>query len=118
MPKQAERIQIAQGEAPHEGGAPAGEHGAAGHATAEHAGGHHYKLGDIPEPSVLVWHSFIVAAIMIIFAITIRAKLAKIPKGIGNFGEWLVERFVDFTRGIIGPGGEKYAPLVGTIFLF
>src|SRR5690349_7296051 len=100
MPKQAQRIQIAQAEAPtHGGGAPAGEH-----ATVEHAE-HHYQLGDIPEPNIVVWHSLVVAVIMIVFAIAIRSKLAKIPRGIGNFGEWLVERFVDFARGIIGPGG-------------
>src|SRR5207248_2795319 len=35
-----------------------------------------------------------------------------------NFGEWIVEVMVHFTRGIIGPGGEKYVPLIGTIFFF
>ena len=110
MPGQLERIQLAQAEHP-----PA----SSGHASDAHAaGGHHYKLGDIPDPGVLVWHSGFVAIILIVFAVAARRAMGKIPRGVGNFGEFIVESMIHFTRGIIGPGGEKYVPLVGTIFFF
>ena len=48
----------------------------------------------------------------VLFAVWARRSVEKIPRGIQNVGEWLVERMIDFTRGIIGPGGEKYVPLV------
>ena len=51
------------------------------HASESHSGGHHYKLGDIPDPGILVWHSFFVAIILIVFALAATRKLAAIPRG-------------------------------------
>lgn len=132
MPGQLQRIQLAQADSPRPlsgpqtGGGPENSTpnpgGEDGHASQAHAGtahgGHHYKLGDIPDPGVLVWHSLFVAIILVVFAIAATRKLAAIPRGAQNFGEFIVESMINFTRGIIGPGGEKYVPLVGTIFFF
>ena len=112
MPQQ--RIQLAQAQSDQSHASDSSD----SHATAGHGGGHHYKLGDIPDPGVLVWHSFFVAIILILFAVAATRKMAAIPRGVQNFGEFIVDAMINFTRGIIGPGGEKYVPLVGTIFFF
>jgi F-type H+-transporting ATPase subunit a len=118
VPQQLHKIQIAQAEgpaAPRTGeaeGQAAGTHAEQGHHE------HHYKLGDIPDPHVLFWHSLLVALVLILFGWRARARLQKIPGSMQNFGEFVTEAMVNFTRGIIGPGGEKYVPLVGTVFFF
>jgi F-type H+-transporting ATPase subunit a len=98
----------------------AGEHaGGAAHAGEAHGGHHAYKLGDIPAPGVLFWNGLFVAIIMIVFAkVAVSRRMKAIPSGAQNFGEFIAESMVNFTRGIIGPGGEKYVPLVGTVFFF
>jgi F-type H+-transporting ATPase subunit a len=139
VPDKSRPVQIAQGPpshqpAPGEGSserdkqvtlAPGGEHagttahaGTAAHAEEGHGGHHQYKLGDIPNPGILFWHGVIVAVLMIGFARAATRQFKKIPSGAQNFGEFIVESMVSFTRGIIGPGGEKYVPLVGTVFFF
>ena len=128
MPLQNQNIQIAQSSS-HAPADPArripaeivvprpAEAVAGGHASAEH-GEHEYKLGDIPQPSLLFANAVVVALIMIGFAIWSTRKLAAIPRGAQNLAEFIVESMMNFTRETIGPGGEKYAPLVGTIFFF
>jgi F-type H+-transporting ATPase subunit a len=122
VPDQARPIQLAQGH----GESPAAHSETAGatHAATEHGGHHQYKLGDIPSPTVLFWHAVLVAVIMIVFARAATRRLrqqnalTEVPRGAQNFGEFVVESMMNFTSGIIGPGGEKYTPLVGTIFFF
>lgn len=90
------------------------------HAGVGHAGGHHqYHLGDIPDPWLLFSNSLIVIAILVAFGWSATRKMAAIPRRWQqNMGEWIAEIFVNFTRGVIGPGGEKYAPFIGTLFFF
>jgi F-type H+-transporting ATPase subunit a len=40
------------------------------------------------------------------------------PGRLQNFIEWIVESMNHFCRGIIGPHGDRYTPLVGTLFLY
>lgn len=116
-------VQIAQGEhgAPGEfvgeAGAPTGDThaGAAAHAEGAHAS---HQPGDIPSATLLLWNSGTVALLMVLFALAARKKLAAVPRGIQNFAELLVESLNNFTVAIIGHGGEKYTPLVGTIFIY
>jgi len=122
VPDQVRHIQIAQasGETASGHAAEASE-GASekGHAGTAHHGGHHeYKLGDIPAPAMLFWNAVVVAVFMVVMAKAITRNLKSSPQGLQNFGEWMVESFVRFTTGIIGHGGEKYTPLVGTVFLY
>ncbi|MCS6860129.1 MAG: F0F1 ATP synthase subunit A [Abditibacteriales bacterium] len=39
-----------------------------------------------------------------------------VPRGLQNGVEWVIEIFRGFCRRIIGEGGERYAPVVGTFF--
>lgn len=96
------------------------EHGAsaANHGTVAHEGHHQYQLGDIPNPWLLHSNGILIALILIAFGIRTTRRLSDIPKGWQNLGEMITEAFIGFTRGVIGPGGEKYVPLVGTLFLF
>lgn len=117
-------IQIAQGEGghsetSHSEGAPAGDSHAEGgeHAGAEH-GEHVPQPGEIPNPWLLLSNSFMVAILMIVFAFAAKKKLEAVPRGIQNFAELLVESLNNFTVAIIGHGGEKYTPLVGTVFIY
>lgn len=113
-------IQIAQ--ADHE--TPAGE---AGHAEAEgqqagtaHASTEHHahKPGDIPDARLLFLNGATVALLMILFALAVRNKLSIVPRGLANFAEMIAEGLNNLTVGIIGHGGEKYTPLIGTLFMF
>lgn len=116
MPQQDARFRIAQTgeEAGASGHAPeAGTHASAGHGEA-----HGHKLGEIPDPWLLFSNACLVSVVMVAFGIAATRKLASIPKGAQNLGEFLAEAMVSFTRGIIGPGGEKYVPLIGTLFFF
>lgn len=76
-----------------------------------------FKLGEIPSPYLLFGNAVVVAILLIVLARAMR-RLQAVPHGIGNFGEYIVESMINFTTGIIGPGGEKYVPLVGTLFFF
>jgi len=118
VPQQLQRIQLAQAQDHAEAPPPGDAHGTPGtHAAQEH-GGHHYKLGDIPDPAVLAFNGVLVALLMVLFGWRATRQLQKIPRGLQSFGEFITEAMINFTRGIIGPGGERYVPLVGTLFFF
>ena len=74
--------------------------------------------GKIPDAPMLFGNSLVVAAILVIFALVARNKKETVPRGFQNFAEQVVESLNYFTVGIIGPGGERYTPLVGTVFLY
>lgn len=99
----------------HAGDTPA--HGET-HAVQGHGGHHQYELGDIPSPWLLFSNGLLVALVLVAFGYRASRKLAEIPGGWQNLGEMVVEAFVGFTRNVIGEGGEKHVPFVGTIFLF
>ncbi|HLV82071.1 MAG TPA: F0F1 ATP synthase subunit A [Chthonomonadaceae bacterium] len=80
--------------------------------------GEAHQAGEIPDAGLLFSNAILVALIMLIFALVGRKRLTAVPKGFSNFAEFVVEALNTFTVGIIGHGGEKYTPLVGTIFLF
>lgn len=105
-------FQIAQGEKEQTGT----------HTSTEEKGGKEKeeepKAGEIPPAMLLFWNSVVVAALLVTFAVLAKRALQRIPKGIGNVGEAVAEFMNNFTVGIIGPGGEKYTPLVGSIFMY
>ena len=74
--------------------------------------------GKIPEATLLFGNSLLVAAILVIFALIARSKKEVVPRSLQNFAEQIVESANGFTVGIIGPGGERYTPLIGTVFLY
>jgi F-type H+-transporting ATPase subunit a len=110
-------IEIAQADTHQENtkteGTPAGET----HATEGH-GDHHPEPGEIPAPTLTFANAFVVVALLVAFVLAARRKLERIPTGFQNFAEFIAESLNGFTVGIIGHGGEKHTPLVGTLFLF
>jgi len=74
--------------------------------------------GDVPDPRLLFLNSVLVAVAMIVFAILVRRRMQTIPRGLQNVGEYVVEQLNTFTTDVIGPEGEKYTPLVGTVFIY
>jgi F-type H+-transporting ATPase subunit a len=108
-------IRIAQGEK--EGAPVKGEPRAETHAG-QAEGKEAHNPGEIPDPKLLYMNSILVALLMLAFAFAARRKLEAIPKGLQNFAEFIVEALNNFTIGIIGPHGQKYTPLVGTVFFY
>jgi F-type H+-transporting ATPase subunit a len=90
----------------------------AGEAHTTEKGGQEEEAGKIPDAPLLFGNSLLVAAILVIFALVARNKKEAVPRGLQNFAEQVVESANGFTVGIIGPGGERYTPLVGTVFLY
>jgi len=108
-------FQIAQGE--NGGSTRRTDAGVAGsHATEGEAEAHH--PGEVPPADLLFANALLVVLFMIALGILFTRKLHEVPKGFANFGEWVAENMRNFTVGIIGPGGEKHIPLVGTIFFY
>ena len=104
-------FRIAQGERSHtsESG---GESTHAGQGESAH------EPGEIPAPDLSFANSVLVAVIMVALGFAFTRNLKAVPKGFSNLGEWLAESLRNFTVGIIGPGGEKHIPIVGTVFLY
>lgn len=91
------------------------------HASTGHAGGEaeHHSVGDVPNATLLFWNSLLIATVLVVFALIVtRRRLADVPKGLQNLAEYIAESLNHFTVGIIGPGGERYTPVVGTVFLY
>ncbi len=95
----------------------AGEHGET-HATVGHAEEHHSPLAEYPALYYTLMALIPVTLLVTIAFISTRNLTKKTP----TKKQAMIERYVvwmnDFTSGAIGPGGEKFAPLVGTLFAF
>ncbi len=90
----------------------------AGETTSAGKGEKEEDPGKIPDAPRLFGNSLVVAVILVIFALVARSKKETVPRGLQNFGEQIVESLDYFTVGTIGPGGGRYTPLVGTVFLY
>lgn len=55
---------------------------------------------------------------LVVFAYLGGRRLKDVPRGIQNVWELYVQIIQGFCRQIIGPGGERFAPFIGTIFLY
>ena len=109
-------FQVAQAEPGQTTPTAAGEgetHASTGHA--EHKG---HEPGQIPSAKLLFYNALVVAAVMIFFALAARKKLEAVPRKLQNFAELIVESMNNLTVSIIGPGGERFTPLIGTVFVF
>lgn len=70
-------------------------------------------------PWLLLAMSGLVILVLIIISILATRRLRKIPETAGQgLIELIVTSLNNFVAGIIGPGGEKYTPFVGTIFIY
>ncbi len=97
----------------------AGGHGADTHASAGH--GEHHSTSPLAHHSPFEnsLSGGVVAVLLVVFAVLATRNLKKIPTSkLQALAEIIVEGFRSFARTSIGPGGEKFAPLIGSLFLF
>jgi len=62
--------------------------------------------------------SWLIIGCLILLSWLATRKLRWYPSGLQNVLEQIVESFNHFCTGIIGPNGPRYAPLVGTLFIY
>jgi F-type H+-transporting ATPase subunit a len=76
-----------------------------------------FGIGDffITETVIYFW---IIAAIMITFAIIATRNLSQKPKGIQLVAEYIVEFVYNFTEGAMGKRNSNFSPYIGTLFIF
>lgn len=76
-----------------------------------------FYIGDIAisETVVVTW---IIMAMLIIGAWLLTRNFEKVPKGVQNVVEVLVETINNFTAETMGEKNRVFAPYIGTIFLF
>ncbi len=60
----------------------------------------------------------IIAAFLCFIAWLASRNPQRIPRGLQNFMETLIEALNKFVEGIMGPEGRRYAPFIGTLFLY
>ncbi|MEA3400201.1 MAG: F0F1 ATP synthase subunit A [Armatimonadota bacterium] len=65
-----------------------------------------------------VVNSWLIIVILVVLAWAGTRRRERVPGGLQNVWEWYVEWVRGFCRDQIGEGGEKYAPLLGTLFLY
>jgi F-type H+-transporting ATPase subunit a len=68
------------------------------------------------------WANIIYSLLIILFLTLVAyfatRKLSFIPLRLQNAVEAIVEILDDFVCGILGPGGRKYTPFIGTLFIY
>lgn len=86
---------------------------------AEHGG---EKSNPLPSGFVLtntMLSAWIATAVLVIVFFLATRRLSLVPRGLQNFGEWVVEVLYNFVQGVVGPQyGRTFFPLIATIFLF
>ncbi|MBI3268996.1 MAG: F0F1 ATP synthase subunit A [Planctomycetes bacterium] len=75
-------------------------------------------LGEHFEGTEAVFHAAIVVGLVIYGTYFTTRNLQKVPTGLQNLGELIVESLRRFCTTIIGPQGLDFLPLVGTLFLY
>lgn len=83
----------------------------------------HHKFQGIPFIDFLhqwenIFFSFLVGAIILLIFYVGTRKKELIPFGLQNFLELAVDSLRGLVLGIMGPQGEKYVPLLGTLFIY
>ncbi|MCT4633533.1 MAG: F0F1 ATP synthase subunit A [Firmicutes bacterium] len=73
--------------------------------------------GGIPV-SETVTVTWFIMAVLIIFAYIATRKSSKIPKGLQNFTEILVDGINGLTKSTMGEHNKNFAPYIGTLLLF
>jgi F-type H+-transporting ATPase subunit a len=104
---------------------------AAGHVAEKHAPEfpniveilHHGTHGQSPIVNLLFEYRMVVFSTVVwlflgILAFLAYRKRSLIPNGLQNFVEWVVEGLTGLVTGILGPGGVKYVPFIGTLFVY
>jgi F-type H+-transporting ATPase subunit a len=74
-----------------------------------------FRLPGVPDHVTYTW---LVMAILILFAVAARRQLSLVPRGMQNFLEVVLEQFIGMIDDVIGPEGRRYLPLIATLGLF
>ena len=78
-----------------------------------------WKIGNFTVHGQVFLNSWIVIALLVIASLAATRNLQKIPSGIQNFMEFVLEFVRDLTRNQIGEKEYRdWVPFVGTLFLF
>jgi F-type H+-transporting ATPase subunit a len=68
-------------------------------------------------PPVVVVSWLVIIGLTVLSYMATR-RLQRIPKGLQNAMETVVGALEGYTTGVMGPSGKKFAPLVGTFFIY
>ena len=83
-------------------------------------------MGAIEHPPILtvpgvpdhVLYTWIAMAILIVLALAARRRLERVPRGVQNVMEVLLEQFLALLDDVIGHDGRRFLPLIATLGLF
>lgn len=75
------------------------------------------QLGPIPITNSFIT-TWIVTAILIVFAALATRKITPIPQGLQNVAEAFIEMFQDLVSSIAGEKAKVFLPIVGSFFFF
>ena len=73
------------------------------------------RLPGIPDHVTYTWIAMLFLIVLSLFA---TRRLALVPTGAQNLMEMVLEQFHQILDEVIGAGGRRYLPLVGTLGLF
>ncbi|MFI3114808.1 MAG: F0F1 ATP synthase subunit A [Clostridia bacterium] len=73
-------------------------------------------LGGLPINETMV-NTWIMMAFIILLSLYLTSRLERIPKGKQVVAETLVQTFYNLVEQSMGPGKDKYAPYIGTLFM-
>jgi len=85
---------------------------------AQALGGHETLAGRLLHQYEDLVFAALIAGIICFFAWLASRRFEQIPRGLQNFAEIIVEGLNSFAEGIIGPEGRRYAPFIGTLFIY
>jgi F-type H+-transporting ATPase subunit a len=72
----------------------------------------------IPGVPAYVTYTWIIMIILVVSSIALTRGLKLIPVKGQNFFEAIIQGFLNFMEGVMGPEGVKYFPLIGTLGFF
>src|SRR3989344_6245653 len=78
-----------------------------------------FHLGSLPVTNAMI-NAWIALAFFVGIAGTLRARITRIPRGLQNVAEWLLERLLEFFDQVTDDRAksERFLPFVGTLFFF
>jgi F-type H+-transporting ATPase subunit a len=78
-----------------------------------------FHIGKFPVTNTLI-NSWVAVFILVIFFVAAGRKIQKVPRGIQNFFEFILEKLLDFADSITGDREKtkRFMPIVMTFFLF
>jgi F-type H+-transporting ATPase subunit a len=78
-----------------------------------------FYIGSFPVTNTLLW-SFVVSLFLVVILVSVGQRMKRVPSGLQNIIEMLIEGSYSFIESVIGPGKKtrRIFPLVTTMFIF